>query len=843
MKNRLNDVRKTLTPNDAIAIVVIILGLLIALFINEMAIRLIGICIAVLGAVALFMLISQRLSDMVVYANKPVSQSTNFRTTVKQDDTGKRMIFDDFASSFGTDENELAMIAAREQREEEGFLKKSASSAAPQESKLQKKIQGKLHDLKEVAGQGFKKDGAGTPKKLKFSDDLPSEPAGTDGIISKEDAIRNAAFKEQSMKDISTKKTIGTQTFGEDASGMRIIGKKKSAEAPVADEVSKIEETVTSPEVIDERPDPVPSHEVVKEPLEIVSEKENLAVEPVAEQSATIEVAPAEVLKPEQVQEKENVHVNIDTRESEQKSIPTPEEVFVEPVSQSHRRTPISTAISGMFQEDSDTAPTEPRKEFDHLLSRVLMVIRSVASARTAAFFWVNPDKNELVLESYISDAGETFSSGKRKYAIADDVVSQIARHGRPEILTEIQPSAEMDLLPYYTQSAGTLSFIGVPVFFNNSVVGVLCADSTEIDAYDSITVGFLGHFTKLISGLVQSYTGKYDLFQSARTLEAINDFRSLISNPHSRVQDVCSAIVESASHITEYFTLGVCNYDEQRGGWNICDIRMRDTSVTNLHGVAVPLEGTLLGQTILTGQSNPGIAISQEIARIHPHEPPANEGYFASVPLKSASHNYGALFIESSLPVTAQDISVLETLGEHAGTIIEQIRFADMLQSHSLVDDSTGILNQQAFFQRIGEEIMRAKDFEIPLTLCLIHIDRYSSIDMSADTTETIIHHILAMVHKYTHPYDVVGRLDATTLAVGISGAKAQQAQIWSERIRKETASSVVDIQGKRVSITVSVGVAEALPQKDTVDSLIQNAHKVLQLSSQKTNAVTVFA
>jgi len=283
------------------------------------------------------------------------------------------------------------------------------------------------------------------------------------------------------------------------------------------------------------------------------------------------------------------------------KPVPTPEDVVLEETIQSHRRTPISTTITEMFQDEADAAPTEPRKEFDHLLSRVLMVIRSVASARTAVFFWVNPDKNELVLESYISDASDAFSSNKRKYPISNDVVSQIATHGRPEILTEIQQSAELDLIPYYTQAAGTLSFIGVPVFFNNSVVGVLCADSTEIDAYDSITVGFLGHFTKLISGLVQSYTGKYDLFQSARTLEAINDFRSLVSNPHCRVQDICSALVESASRITEYFTLGVCNFDDARGGWHICDIRMADTSVINLKGVAIPLEGTLLGHTILT--------------------------------------------------------------------------------------------------------------------------------------------------------------------------------------------------------------------------------------------------
>jgi diguanylate cyclase (GGDEF)-like protein len=830
MKNRLNDVRKTLTPNDAIAIVVIILGLLIALFIDEMAIRLIGICIAVLGAVALFMLISQRLSDMVM-SPRPVSQQTKFQTTVKQDNSGKRMIFDDFQSSFGTDATEQEMIAAREMREEEGFLKKSGP--VKEEPKLQKKLQGKLKDLtKDVSGkafkreESFKKDGAGfkktgtsVPKKLTFGEDEVSSVSVSDdgGFISKEDAIRNAALKEQSLKDISGKKAIGNKDFSDETSGMRIVGKKKQA----AENADGIQVPATEQ-----------SAQVLKTDNEKTENNPQITEAPVLENEAPpVESAETDVLKTVQsVSEPAIAHT------------PSPEEVVPEQEPQSHRRTPISTTITEIFNEDGETAPTEPRKEFDHLLSRVLMVIRSVASARTAAFFWVNPDKAELVMESHISDAGEAFSSSRRKYPIANDVVSQIAAHGRPEILTEIQPSAELDLLPYYTKSAGTLSFVGVPVFFNNSVVGVLCADSTEIDAYDSITVGFLGHFTKLISGLVQSYTGKYDLFQSARTLEAINDFRSLVTNPQCRVQDICSALVESASRVAEYFTLGVCNFDEQRGGWHVCDIRMADTSVLNFKGAAIPLEGTLLGQTILTGQTNPGTQFQAGVARIHPHEQLVENGYFVAVPLKSASHNYGALFIEAASPVTAQDVSVLETLGEHAGTMIEQIRVADMLQSHSLVDDSTGILNQQAFFNRINEEIARARDFEIPLTLCLIHIDKYSSIEMSADTTETIIHHVLGLVQKYIHPYDVLGRLDATTLAVGISGTKTQQAQMWAERIRKETASSVVDIHGKRVTVTISIGIAEAA-KNDTVDSLIQNAHKVLQLSQQKTNAVTVFA
>ena len=51
------DLRKILIPSDFISIFVIILGLLIAIFLHELAVRLIGISVAILGAVAFFMLI------------------------------------------------------------------------------------------------------------------------------------------------------------------------------------------------------------------------------------------------------------------------------------------------------------------------------------------------------------------------------------------------------------------------------------------------------------------------------------------------------------------------------------------------------------------------------------------------------------------------------------------------------------------------------------------------------------------------------------------------------------------------------------------------------------------
>src|SRR5690606_8893169 len=104
---------------------------------------------------------------------------------------------------------------------------------------------------------------------------------------------------------------------------------------------------------------------------------------------------------------------------------------------------------------------------------------------------------------------------------LGTDVISQIARSGVPEIITDISPAAERELIAYYTSPANTRSFVGVPVFFRREVVGVLAADSSEENAFDEGAVATLAEYTRLISGLIRGYTEKYDLQLTARTLDA----------------------------------------------------------------------------------------------------------------------------------------------------------------------------------------------------------------------------------------------------------------------------------------------------------------------------------
>jgi hypothetical protein len=103
MYKRTFSLKKILVPGsttEVFSLAAVILGLLIAIFIDEIPIRLIGACVAILGGVGHYMIVSQKLSDSFDSHRVSSSIPPEFRVTVIPGQGGKRMVFDGFEGTF-----------------------------------------------------------------------------------------------------------------------------------------------------------------------------------------------------------------------------------------------------------------------------------------------------------------------------------------------------------------------------------------------------------------------------------------------------------------------------------------------------------------------------------------------------------------------------------------------------------------------------------------------------------------------------------------------------------------------------------------------------------------------
>ncbi len=880
------DLSKYLVRSDTIYIVVIVIGLFFLVFLDELPVRLIGACIALLAGVVLFMNLSARLKERVELKRPAPSQPVELSVKVRKEAGGTRYVFDDFESNFGGDDVPTGRVE-REESVEASPAQESRSSAAPKRMRFDDTDGAAEPPVVTRRASAYKNELSSTSRSL-VDDDIPTDfndeisgmrikarvnTSADDAALSseKKEATPTSETPRQDSFSRRTPSGKGSSAEGEEPKATPSSAKRPASESDSSDLVEQPISVVTPKETKAQREESAvaPKSETKNETKNETKKTETGSAKTVAEsktQSAPIAPIVEALTQDSESAEDEHASANAELAEMpmfaeavplpigkdatahEIASVPAVEAVVApaapaDPQAVAKQRQ-LLLAMANLIDDAEHPSDEEPRKEFDYLLSRVLMVIRSMMNARTAAFFWVNLEQDELVLETHITDAPDAFRQ-QRKYPLGLDMVSQIARSGRPEILTEIKPSAQSDLIPYYSHPAGTTSFVGVPVFLNHTVIGVLCADSTQDDAYDEITIGSLGHFTKLISGLTQSYTGKYDLLQSSRTLEALAHFRSLVNKPGVTMQMIASALAESSASIVESQTIGVVLFDRQNERWTLHHLNSTKPEVERLTGQSINIDGSLVSKTIFRGSTICVSPVEKGVCRYHAGEVPLDNGFFIAVPLKSTANCYGALFVEGhASQLTQRDIAILETIGEQTGIILEQIHFQKMLKKSALLDESTGLLNSAAFISRLDEELVRARDNKVPLVAVLVSIDRYNAIEhqLGQADKEEIFMHVLSLVRKVVRSYDALGRVDDNIIAVIMAGAKDNESQIWAERLRKEIAISVKEINKKRYTVTVSIGVAKAIAD-DNAESLLTNAGRAMELASAKTNNVVVFA
>ncbi len=820
MQNRKIDFRKIFIPSDSIAIIVILVGLLIAIFLSDLAVRLIGISVSILGSVALFMQVSQRISEMVSMRHMPKSPTKNYRITKRKDQKATRSVIENFDTTFDPEEGasvekdqkrtDRKEYKSKPQQEKSDIPTKETIEEKTTESTETKPGLTKEHAARSAADhmgsdEGFRVIKKSEKKQTEQKSETPSaktapqpstqEKKQEEQKSAEEKKGKEQAAEEQKEKEKSDTKKVKlrfTDESVEQAGGV----KKKEIKPQVSEEEAKPGEDTTQKE----------NRQEISKP--------------------TFEKKEPEPLKAE---------AKISEKKPENHS--KPQQSFVSKT--------LDSQLMALM-EDMPSMGRHSGKEFEYYMNRVLMSIRSVSNTRTAAFVLVNPDKNELKMAYFATDVKRALNDNKR-YSIGKDVISRIYINKKPEILSEINPAAEMDLIPYYSKSLGTQSFIGIPVFYEGSVIGVLCCDSNIPDVYDSVTVDFLGHLTKLISGLLMSYTEKYDLVQESRTLEAIRHFRSQVSDKTESLINIMDSLVNTAELLIENSTTGICCYDEELHGWHIISSNIKHDGKDN-KPIAVDIDNSIIGDSIVSNETIFIAPVEGKNVRVYPDEQGLAGGFFVAVPvpLKTVGSNFGALFVEGRnlSGISDYDISMLETLCEQAGSSIEKIHFIEMLDSGALIDDSTGLFNPQAFYLRLQEEFIRSADFNFPLSLCLFRIDKYAALDPDkySGRMEQVVFHTVDIVKKSLKSYDIFGRIDSGTFAILLIGKQSQEAKIWAERLRQEVAISVMDIDSQQFTVTISIGISGA-ESSSSVEELIGNTKKMLKKSSEKSNSVSVFS
>src|SRR5262245_7506224 len=158
---------------------------------------------------------------------------------------------------------------------------------------------------------------------------------------------------------------------------------------------------------------------------------------------------------------------------------------------------------------------------------------------------------------------------------------------------------------------------------------------------------------------------------------------------------------------------------------------------------------------------------------------------------------------------------------------VTEMIRHADELERLATTDGMTSIPNRRHFLKLAEAEWNRFRRYERPLCLLMIDIDLFKSVNdrFGHGVGDLAIMHVAGLCGEGKRTSDVVARIGGEEFAVLLPETDLDQACIVAERIRQRVSEAPLKAGDLSILMTVSVGVADALPSMKEFDELMKRA------------------
>ncbi len=473
--------------------------------------------------------------------------------------------------------------------------------------------------------------------------------------------------------------------------------------------------------------------------------------------------------------------------------------------------------------------------QFGFVIEKMLTVIKESYGAHSALFFWYNKKKEKLTVERFVSSCDQITRS---KLDVEDDILSKIVQRSEPELLTEISPAAEADVIRYYDAPQGIRSFVGAPLYYDNSLIAILAIDSKVGDQFGIETIYSIGRFVRVITMIIQIFEQKHSDSISQARLKGL--LRLIDSDNNFESQDtVLNTLTESVNDLLEWDAFTFVYFKPVEQKFETSRI-INKTSLKYIgQGLEVELNGTLVGKAIVSGIpvkiDDTG---ADKYLRYSKIEDLSFDGSFLGIPLIFSNQIYGVLCFESlkKNAYTNSDVKFLKNAVNLISFVIYSHSSHSLLKSLLAVDLETRALSVEAFKERLSSDLIKMQSVNSEGALALIKIDDFLEQEslFESDPFPKVLKVVSETIAKEMTAMNLFGRLENRIFAVHFFNTTPKNVFIWAEKIRVKIARKPIAIVSKQTTYTVSIGVASTTGKLD-IEEVLYNAELALQKALEK--------
>jgi diguanylate cyclase (GGDEF)-like protein len=196
---------------------------------------------------------------------------------------------------------------------------------------------------------------------------------------------------------------------------------------------------------------------------------------------------------------------------------------------------------------------------------------------------------------------------------------------------------------------------------------------------------------------------------------------------------------------------------------------------------------------------------------------------------------NLGEITFYRDARFDADDLETVETL---LSVLLPPLRNALLYfqaVAASLTDPLTGTGNRLAMSSHIKREISLARRYLQPLSVLVIDIDKFKSINDTYGHAvgDTVLQELSAIIRRINRSTDLCFRYGGEEFVILLSNTNPAGAMTIAERLLKAVSDSQISIETAAVQFTISIGVS-TIAETDNEHTLIQRADKAMYQSKK---------
>lgn len=206
--------------------------------------------------------------------------------------------------------------------------------------------------------------------------------------------------------------------------------------------------------------------------------------------------------------------------------------------------------------------------------------------------------------------------------------------------------------------------------------------------------------------------------------------------------------------------------------------------------------------------------------------------------PLYNGSEVNGALSLIASRPsaFSESDLRLLASFAATASAALNNVMLHSELQRLAVTDTLTGLLYRRALFDLGQREIERSWRSNHPISAIMLDIDNFKSFNDTYGHAagDRVLQVVAERCKRSVRTIDILGRYGGDEFAILLPDTDLYGASEVAERILRSIQGIDLELEGKLLAVSVSMGVARVLQASGSLSTLLDRADSAMYAAKQ---------